>query len=498
MKNIQRRSGKIPAALKSFFCAPINRESILLVLVSGLTGLVFLLSTPLGHGNDEMVHLYKADALSRGAVYPKKVTDVINEDGSTYTLYGGMVPASLVDLATLTSKGRPASSCDHLDCSRPTGKIQDDINGTASRSINEELELVNFWGVNNYTPLAYIPASIGFRVAHILDTSVSSAVHLARLFNLITCIAISVVAFRVLRNSRARWIIFTVVLLPQSVLSYSLPGVDGLLNALSALLVALIAFAVLKPKNTPHPKYFQAAIIFVAIALPLIKLPYILFSLLILIPGILPRTRNWILRAVAIVLLITAPALIWNSIVSDAINTSGILVHAGETAPDSSAQLRHALAHPLSTGIVFIKSIITSGVLPATDNLTHQPGLKLPANLMLLSAVPVILSILYASRDFIRIRHRSLITTCIFLSVTAVVLGVFLALYLGYNPVGSSFIAGIQSRYFVPVYYFTALAIAILFTVDIKPLYQKERATALTLTIATPILVAIWYLTMIY
>lgn len=491
-KQLHLTSKKIKSVLS------IHYEVLILALLSVSTGLIFIFATPLGFGNDEMVHAYKGISLSKGQFFSEKVGEPIKYEDTTYSIYGGVAPGSLSDLATMTAQARGISTCNSERCDKPPEATTQSISETAGRSINEPTNMINFWGANNYIFIPYIPAALGFGIAQIFDTSTATALYLARTMNLLICVALACLAFLIMSRSRFRWVIFAIVLLPSTILSFGLLGVDGMLNSLSLLLLAIVASAFLKNSNGLSKKLKYTAVA-VAILLPLIKLPYLLLSLLVLLPGVLNLNKpRRILKYVVILLLIIIPGLAWNYSVSDISKTSSILVNSGDSSPNATEQIQYIIEEPLTFTETFFKTVATYGTLPSVDNLTHQRGLKMPIDLTILSIIPILLATMYASSNF-RLTKKLKLTAVIILATSfALICGIFLAMYLTFNSVGNTTIEGIQGRYFIPVYGFIALGIAMLLNIRFGVVSKINKAAFVCIAGCIPVLTAIWYIGIVY
>lgn len=461
-------------------------------------GSFFSFAIPIGYGNDESVHAYKGYALSRGQLTLYKIGPWTTADNYDINVYGGLIPSPLYDLEQTANSLRTHSKCTQFECQKPNTNQAEQLQHDSAQPLDgKSLKPTDFWGANSYSFIGYIPSAIGFGLSSIFNLSAGSSVHIARLANLLICTLMTLAAFWILRDHRARWLIFAAALLPPSIVSFASLGVDGSLIALSLLLFA----SIIRIHTDQRASRLIATIaITSAILLPLIKLPYAILSLLLFtVPLFSPKRRRlWARIGLASIILI--PALLWNVAAGDAMRTQAITVHAGTTPPNTAQQISHSLRHPIGTVKIALSSIISSSPISDAGKITQQPGLTVPGDLMIVSFSTILLSALYATRASRGRRRRSAIKLGLSLLIACIVVtgGIIASMYFTYNSVGATTIAGVQGRYFLPLYSFAIFSIALLANLSIS---QPTRI-AKYIFIATPVIIniitAIWYLGIVY
>jgi Predicted membrane protein (DUF2142) len=272
----------------------------LIDLVRGLTarGLFLALAVPIGlflvfaippfQGLDEPNHFFRAYTISGGALVAPMV------DGHA----GAVLPACVDDYAdvlywTATQQGRL----------HPSSFLQEPA-GCASRPA----AFVSFDNTANYSPIAYLPQTIGVAIARFLGGTVPEMFYMGRLFALIAFTSLVALALTV--APRGRPVLLAVGLMPMSLILGTQFSADGMTIALSLLLVAAVI------RCRWHPDATWRSFLLAAVAaggLALCKSTYfVLVPLLLLAPTRLFPSRWTALAArVGALGVITALVGVW-------------------------------------------------------------------------------------------------------------------------------------------------------------------------------------------
>ena len=192
--------------------AHLNAHTAFL-LIATTFGLLFVFTTPLLWGQDEITHFGRAYEISQGQMLP-----VPFQTGSA-TNYGGNVPTSAYKLISFVANdlriGEKAAQKDNnIGLVRQPAQYK--LLGSKSINDNKKSFLL-FPNTAPYSPFAYFPSIIGLFVSDKLNFDLTNSIHLARLLPLIFYVTTVYYLLRSLRRYRARWVILSVALLPTAI-----------------------------------------------------------------------------------------------------------------------------------------------------------------------------------------------------------------------------------------------------------------------------------------
>lgn len=480
---------------RNLFRHTIEFEIAILGLGLLILGGFFVVMIPFAFGNDETVHALKADAVAHGELTPIKMETRKTTQDSLINIYGGSVPESLMSLEQAGNRARHTSICTLDNCIKPSSSDISNIREAATTTINTPRKPVDLMGANSYAFIGYIPSALGFGLSHVFDTSTGRAVHLARFTNLLFCIAIICTAFTLVSRSRFRWVVFAIAFLPPVIVAISSLGIDGLLISLS-LLLTTCCYRLLTQRQQPQKRVVIVTVI-TAILLPLLKPPYLLLSLITLFLPLNTSQRKAIYLKTLLAILIIVPALIWNMISADATRTQYLVVHAGNTEPNSSQQMNYIAAHPTEAFTVIAK-YFTGQYISSNQEITHQEVLRIPPDFLLVSFLTIFTAIIYSSSTFRLTRTNLFFASAALGACLIIILGTAFMMYLNYNPVGATKLLGMQGRYSLPLFGIGALSLAILLKLNITRVTKLQKYCYMFITIFIPLLTAIWYYGIVY
>ena len=348
-----------------------------------------------------------------------------------------------------------------------------------------------------YSFIGYVPLAIGFGVARVFDTSISQAIHLGRMLNVLFCTIGVVTSFWLLSHYRFRWVVFGIALLPPVLFSFSSLGIDGILISLSLLLVAVAYLSLEKRQAIPKTALYIGAL--AALLLPLIKLPYILLSVLFLFLPVFRKDKKGISVRLILLLLILVPVLVWSAMSADATRTQYLTTYAGATEPNSSEQMRHILSHPIDTVRIFTKSILGNHI-DSLGSATHQPGLQVPPDFITGSLMLILAATIYASGGVPtkKVRENRIFAVITLIGCAGVLFGISMMMYLNYNSVGATTLEGVQGRYSLPLFGFVTLSLSLLLGISVKPIQKIHKYLFMGLSTLPALATAIWYVGIVY
>ncbi|HYH46461.1 MAG TPA: DUF2142 domain-containing protein [Thermoanaerobaculia bacterium] len=400
------------------------------LLVLGLLfGLLFLFVTPPYQVPDEPHHVLRSYHVGEGHL---RTAPAGGLDG---------VPASLPDSAAAFAQKLPFN---------PEAKIAPgDILASWRRPLAPD-ERREIWIFGTYLPLSYLPQAAGAAAARLLGLPALGVLYLARLGNLLACLALAWAALRV--APFFRWTLALLALTPMALFLRSSASPDAVTNALAALLLAAVLALAWGPEGDPARRRRDLLILFAA-ALGLVLCKgggYALFSLLILI---VPRHRLAASQRRAAVL---TAGLLLATLAGFALSawTARQSYDAGALRPgahlDPQAQAEIVLADPLRFAGLVAGDYLQHGLRYLYQFVGNLGWLDTPLPLAAAAAWSLLL-LAVAIGDGPAGAPLSLRQRLVLLAVVAGTLAAISASqYLTWTPVGAGRIEGLQGRYFIP------------------------------------------------
>ncbi|MFC8501847.1 DUF2142 domain-containing protein [Pedococcus sp. NPDC057267] len=423
--------------------------------LSLLFGTFFAIAVPVGWGPDEAAQFDRAYQVASGHFAPVRLPDV---DGSR--VYGGAVPSSAVALNSFAGPpGRaPAGG-------RPLFVSSAARDAALARPVNAEPVVTWFPNTAAYSPVPYVPAAVGVRLARLLDLDIGTAWRVMRLAQVLAYTLVVSLGMLALRAFRLRWPAMALALLPTALYQTGVVSADALTNAVAFTFVALVTkAAVLLPRDEGRTlsRWEAAAMYGAAVALPLMKPTYVILSLLLLV---VPRPagpsparsrgarllRAW--PAAGALLLAVGGLLWWSSLSAGTADAMGWLRGPAQRhLVQPAEQLSYVLGHPLALPGIAVRTLAINDWIYLTSFL-GQMGYGLSTNVVTSVAgatcTVVALGVGLAHAGVGRAGRVRL--TAMALVWLASVLAIFGTLYLAFTPLRASFVTGVQGRYFVPL-----------------------------------------------
>ncbi|MGH3631237.1 MAG: DUF2142 domain-containing protein [Sciscionella sp.] len=423
----------------------IDRCGAAFVLLSLLFGLIFVFITPPLWGFDESAHFGRVYQIDHGQILPKRIPDTRG------IAYGGEVPINanaLVNYATADYHKPPRP---------PAPRVTNP--GEYQRLQSQPLAspLVDQWFTNTaaYSPVPYVPAVVGLRIAEISHGSVGFAVRSMRICSLLAYTLIVWLALRALREHRFKWVVFAAALLPLAVFQAATITADTMTNALAILFSALFVKATFLRDSLSRG---QTALLFAAaVLLPVTKPAYLILALLL---PVVPSAQLAIRRGSRIVqgcvtVLSVAAFGVWTFLSAGTSSGMGLMRPKPQWhSVVASEQLHYVLTHIPHFLRICLQTILYQGNR-YFDQFFGELGfsyIKIPAIAVICCIVAGIIAFGMCGRP--HASHPRLIVVIAALVLSIV--GIFGALYLEFSPVGYYFIDGVQGRYFLPLILVTA------------------------------------------
>lgn len=388
-------------------------------------GIIYMILIPVGRANDEQNHFWRAYEISQGHLLSEKNSDGIG--GREYS-------SELVDF--FLPKDGIVDYKDELN----SLKVKKD--GTTRYTMFPNMSL--------YSPVSYIPQSLGILLGRILHFPTLLIAYCGRMFNfifwlLITYFAIKIVPFK-------KTTILAISLIPVSMQSAASLSADALINAIAIFFISLIMYLKYTKKDFLNKKDYLMLIASLVI-ISLSKIVYVpLCLLLFLIPK--ERFKNSKQKKVIIIGMILGVIitnLIWLKISSSYL----IEIRAGV---NSKEQVKNVLSHPINYMIVFANSILEgfqSYIYSAFGGELAYQTVRLSTLYTYIYLIIFILLVIFDSNK----KQQDIDRILMALIDVIIIALIFTSLYVQWTPLKSKLIEGVQGRYFIPI----LLSIAMLF-----------------------------------
>ena len=408
-----------------------NRATLLFTFGILILSLPQLILTPPFQVPDAFAHFIKAEALAEGHLFP---TMIAHAAGST-------MPASIAALVDLFAR-LPFHPAIHY-----SGHL---LRTAASLTWNARPLFTTYTPASFDPPFLYIPTVIGLLIGSLIHLTLLRTYYLAELIMLLSATLLLSIAFS-LTPRHGRPLVAVVAFLPMATSLYSSVSRDALILPLILLAVATrIRWAdVIIDRHFRKSAYWFPVIALLPVAMT--KPPYWLLIPLLYLPfeRLLPKPRQ-LLRPI---LLPAATSLaivgLWYAAVANQLSVT-FVSGAGISV---AGQIRWLMTHPLgdisviyhtfrANGTFYYES--TVGILGWLD--TPLPHWIYPvfALCILLAMGPLLASLTRRSETWSPFIVAVLTGVLLFL-------GVEVALYATWTPVGAPIVLGVQGRYLLPI-----------------------------------------------
>ena len=394
------------------------------IILAFIFGVLFSAIIPPFQAPDEPAHFYRAYQLSGLKIVGEKI-----EENS-----GGYIPKQIVEMTDDLIGGIPA----HKENKIATAKIAKYINMKLDL---KDIEFTNFKNTVLYSPILYLPQTLGITISNALNFPPLWMVYLGRILNLITFILIVYSAIKI--TPICKWGFALLGLMPMSLALASSLSADTMGISLSFLLISLILnYALSENKKINGKKVLLLCLL--SFLLGLCKLVYIFIPFLFLLIPIKKFSSNkkYFASFFTIISCTFIGAVVWYLLVQNLY--SPMLEHI-----KPHAQMQYMLIHPQCFIKVFLGSFANFftfhsfvGNLGWLDN-------SLPTIIVAAYFIVLILCGLTDNNKKISINLTQKVTAVIVLFMS--ILFVDMSMYIFWNKVGNSIIEGLQGRYFIPM-----------------------------------------------
>ena len=290
-----------------------------------------------------------------------------------------------------------------------------------------------------YSPISYIPQTVGIMVGKIFTNYLLIQMYIARLFNFICFEIIMYLAIKFMPYKKE--ILYFIGLFPLTLQEAISLSPDALTISVSCLFISYIFY--LKHNKNKVTSRQLGFILTLGILLSQLKIVYLPLCLLIfLIPkSKFNNNKEKYLKSILILFIIFVCSIIWLNI------SSGFLKYQC----DSSNQLKYILNNIFSYVIVCYNTIIYNSKYWLYETFSEKLGtlsINLPSFIIFINIILFIFMSLvsYSEKNNIKIKDKFIV-----LGIITMIIGlIFTSLYLQWTEYANRYISGIQGRYFIP------------------------------------------------
>lgn len=399
----------------------VSDEIIFMYLWCSLS-LLFAVTLTLFHAPDEYAHFYRAYEISYG--------DMIADYDSGKNAGGYNLPINS-DLSLLKNSWQSYNKNKDMEISL------------------EDSSFKEFSNTALYAPVSYIPQSIGIFIARHLTKNIAAIAYAGRFCNWLAITTILMFAIRMLPYGKR--ILMLVALMPMNIHESISMAPDGMVVALSALMIALSLRYRYEKEN--HLNRIEIAVLYLgAWTISLYKIVYLPFCIVyLLIPKERFRKgiREKLIHAGILICSVTVLSCMWLKLCNQ------FLTHAGT---DGALQVQYVLSHPLQYCITFIRTYMNNGMTLTINAIGNSLGwLSIPA----VSIITMLYFLAFVHSLHIGLKKSGTtkwMDRGIFgIIVFAIIILMTTSLYVQWTAIYSDSVSGLQGRYylalFLPLYY---------------------------------------------
>ena len=421
-----------------YYSKNINVEKAFLYTVPAIC-IIFLIAMPIFKNHDEIWHWYRAYEVSEGALISG--------------IKGTTMPEAVYSVM-------PLEEWEGIKYSTLKEKSNIVLDETKEAFISAGTASV-------YSPIQYIPQTIGILLGKIFTDSILSIGYMARIFNMIIAILFTFLAIKIIPFGKK--IILLIMYIPIIIEGFTSLSPDAMTISVSFLFIAYVFNLRFNPDIKQINLKHKIILAILSIIIALCKIVYIpLVGLLMLLPKekFKSTKQKWIN-----VVLIGGVALIINLIWLK-ISAAYLTDFRGG---DSKFQVLNILMNPINYMQMLLYSIDLNGNSYILSMFGSNLGWGELVNLN--SIIPYALFILLIGitiiENDIKDKFNIFDKTIIILIILAIGGLIFTSLYVQWTTVGSTSIQGVQGRYLLPI--LPLIAILIGSCVKVKNNYKEEN-----------------------
>lgn len=407
----------------------LHKVALAMVLIFGLL-MVFM--TPPFSFIDEPAHFARAELITEGSLYPE-----ITDKGIYMNDYFFKFQQSY-DGVTIQTEGNNYNTpiTDHKDYWEWTTSSQ-------------------FY--------SYLFSALGILIAKLLHLTAIWALYLSRIANLIFYGVVVYFTIKIIPKFKLPLLVFSTM--PLCIAQVSSLSYDAFILTFTLIILTYFIKMYLGEVNKKNLAIFFISVLLIS----LIKQPYIILSLLVLvIPYEDKQLKKYSLITIILIFILTT--LTVSSLFTSLFTTTTVQTYNTTTVSNISfvGQSRYILSNPPII-LTLIKDMIVSipDLFLLKANFFHYTGYK---GIKLINVLYILFFLgfsLFYKLDIELKKKERAILALIFLIVYV---GIYAIFYLTWSPVGSSSILGVQLRYFLPV----IALLPLIFSTKYKKIEGKE------------------------
>lgn len=411
-------------------------ENVFLV-VAMFFGLIFIFTIKPLHGNDEIVHFPRAYQVQEGQLWTEHL--------GGYD-YGGYVPEQI---KWFNDDWRVQVQSSELD---PDWVAQLQNRYNQERLIRNDPVALPFTSAGVYSPWSYAPPALGILIADSLKLPLNWYVYLARLFTMLVYVLLVYWAIRIIPFGKL--FLAVVALLPTALTQGGTIGMDGLVNGLSWLIIAL-TLAVFTKKLVITPKIL-ALVAFLSLYLATTKQAY---GLIALLPLLLPARlypfaykKVWAWR-VGFAGVLAATGMWYIGQTSSIASIIHFIQRPGLNI-DEGAQLHYVFQNAVQFLVMIFAqpfSLVSAGIYGGMVGVMTNRTIFIPVSITILLLGTLLLTTFHKEKVAIAKRDKLFILAGAGGALVLTFILINLGLYLSFTQVGFGRVEGLQGRYFLPL-----------------------------------------------
>ena len=399
------------------------------VVAASVFGLLLAFTVPPFQAPDEPVHFFRAYQITEGNLRVDKVG----------AIYGGTLPLSLESTVSKTAYSPQIQSVPYHKYDVDNTKAAFHIKTTGQKHVYD------FSTTAYYSPVSYIPQSIGILLGKVTHTPIIS-MYLGRLCNLVAWIAFFAVAIRLMPQKK--WAVAFVGLIPMALFQAASLSADVMAIGLFVVSLAFVLKLVAQKERLARTDF--AVLLGLMSALALSKQAMFVFlPLVLLLPGRLFTSRKS--HYFSKLALLALPIILFGYWMLAAGNVPQSTAVNGV---DPTAQRQHILHNPYN----FLNASFNTYLFSWGDGITQsfignfgwvdtplaEPFVVIGYITMFLLFVSSTASA--STKVWLSVRQRRYLL----LLGLAYVVAVTAALYVYFTPVDFKIIVGLVGRYYLP------------------------------------------------
>lgn len=426
-----------------------NTAKVFALASIAIFGFYFALSLPLGFAADEPTHAYRAYQFTQGDLLPR-IVDVpkshLNDPGKRV---GGEISTGFAAVAQLSGDKVADIKPGYV---YPVSFLKEH---RWDKLENGPRAYMHFENTVLYSPANYVPQTITFAIARILNIPAVATLFLGRFSVVIFSLICAWLIFRFLPK-QWHWPLAFVLTIPTSLTLGGSLSPDPIINGVTGVLAAYTVYLGLQiHRKQPITNRQYLALGILIFWTCLLKPPYIIMIgfpfLAVAVPGLIHK-----LVSIRKLLLVFLPGLItgvaWNAMISAYTVPYRNVALIDPVVPDAHAQMQYVAHHPLAFFAATLKTIpdTYTGVMVGAHGLVGQHFIPAFYGIMLglvwfalLAVIVVILPI--------NIKPSRIIRGASGLTGLGLFGAVYFLIYLSWSAVGAPIVDGIQGRYLIPL-----------------------------------------------